>query len=90
MTHRFDLQRNDELTTILFQGRLDRKALSKLEALCLSQKQRGEQVCVRLGAGTRVEAKTIEELVSLGDIAIEADSPFLTLWIQNCQKNTER
>lgn len=84
MTHRFDLQTSSELTTILFQGLLDRAALSELEDHCQAQKSRGCSIRVVLGAGTRIDADLLEELVSIEGIALEAKSPFLSRWIQSC------
>lgn len=83
MTHRFDLQTNGGLITILFQGLLDRAALTELEAHCQAQMRRGGSVRVLLGAGTRIDADLLEELVHLEGIALEAESPFLSRWIQS-------
>ena len=84
MTHRFDLQTSDDFTTILFQGLLDRAALSELEAHCQVHKRRGGSVRVVLGAGTRIDADLLEELASIEGIALEAVSPFLSRWIRSC------
>jgi hypothetical protein len=92
MTHRFDFQPSDQLTTILFQGLLDRPALSELEALCRARTRRGTSVRVLLAAGTKVEPGLVDDLVRIEDIALEAESPFLSRWIQSCQNGgpTER
>ena len=84
MTHRFDLRTSNRLTSILFQGLLDRAALSELEAHCQAQKRREVAVRVVLGAGTRIDADLLEELVRMEGIALEAESPFLSRWIQSC------
>lgn len=81
MTHRFDILKSDQLITIRFQGLLDRAALAELEALCLAQRTRGISVRVLLVAGTKVEAGLVEELVRIEGIALEAESPFLSRWI---------
>lgn len=85
MTHRFDLQTSEQQTTILFQGLLDRAALAELEAHCQAHQRRGETVRVVLGAGTRVEANLLEQLVRIEGIALAAQSPFLSRWIETCR-----
>jgi len=87
MTHRFDVHTSARQVTVLFQGLLDRPALSRIEALCRAERHRGMSVLVQLGAGTRVtEADLVEELVSIEGITLEADSPFLSRWIQSCRE----
>ncbi len=72
------------MTRVLFQGLLDRAALSELEAHCQAQKRSGGSVRVVLGAGTRVDADLLEELVRIEGIELEAKSPFLSRWLQSC------
>ena len=83
MTHRFDIQTGDQLITILFQGLLDRAALSELEALCRAQTRKGVPVRVLLGAGTKLETGFVEKLLRIEGITVEAKSPFLARWLGN-------
>jgi len=87
MTYRFDLQTGAELSTIFFQGRLDRSALSELETHCRTLKRRGLSVRVLLGAGTTVEIEVLDLLAHIEGIVLEADSPFLSRWIRSCRDN---
>jgi hypothetical protein len=84
MTHRFDLRTTEHLVTILFQGILDRPALSELETLCQSRRRDAAPVRVLLGAGTTVDSDLLENLLLVDGITVEAESPFLSRWIQRC------
>lgn len=84
MTHRIDHQASERLATILFQGLLDRPALAALESRCRELGRDGGEVRVRLAASTKVVVGVLEELVRLEGITLEAESPFLTRWIQSC------
>lgn len=84
MTYRIDLETREQDVTVLFQGRLDEAALDDLATRCRDRLRRGSSVRVRLGVGTVVEGDVLERLAGLGGVSIEAESPFLSRWIQSC------
>ncbi len=78
MTHRIDQVSEAQKVRVIFQGLLDRSALSALQSLCASRRQQGNKVTVVLGAGTRIETGLMDEILGIPGVEITAESPFLS------------
>ena len=89
MTYKIDSAgRTDNLTTLAFEGVLDRAALADLASRCEARLRQGAVVRVWLRAGTQVETGILDELLQIKGISVVAEAPFLARWIASCGKRS--